>query len=52
MMKVLRREWREWLTFIVLAGPNLLLFVLFTYYPLIRNFLLSFQDFNTAMLLV
>ncbi len=46
MMKVLRREWREWLTFIVLAGPNLLLFVLFTYYPLIRNFLLSFQDFN------
>ena len=46
MMKVLRRDWREWLTFLVLAGPNLLLFVIFTYYPLIRSFALSFQNYN------
>lgn len=46
MMKVLRRDWREWLTFVVLAGPNLLLFVIFTYYPLLRSFALAFQDYN------
>ncbi len=45
--KMLRRDWREWLTFLLFVGPNLGLFVYFTYYPLIRNFLLSFQDYNT-----
>ena len=45
--KLLRRDWREWLTFLAFVGPNLGLFVYFTYYPLIRNVLLSFQDYNT-----
>lgn len=41
-----RRDRREWLTFIALVGPNLLLFVIFTYAPLINNFLLSFSDYK------
>ncbi len=45
-MRTLRRDWREWVVFIVLAGPNLALFGIFTYYPLIRNFFLAFQDYN------
>jgi multiple sugar transport system permease protein/sn-glycerol 3-phosphate transport system permease protein len=45
--KLLKRDWREWLTFLLFVGPNLGLFVYFTYYPLIRNVLLSFQDYNT-----
>ena len=45
--KMLKRDWREWLTFLLFVGPNLGLFVYFTYYPLIRNVLLSFQDYNT-----
>ncbi len=44
---LLRRDWREWLTFLLFVGPNLGLFVVFTYYPLIRNVLLSFQDYNS-----
>ncbi|MBU6361868.1 MAG: sugar ABC transporter permease [Chloroflexota bacterium] len=44
--KTFRRDWRDWITFVLFAGPNLLLFVIFTYYPLIRNFLLSFQEYN------
>ncbi|MBK8836614.1 MAG: sugar ABC transporter permease [Anaerolineae bacterium] len=44
---MLKRDWREWLTFLLFVGPNLGLFVYFTYYPLIRNVLLSFQDYNT-----
>jgi multiple sugar transport system permease protein/sn-glycerol 3-phosphate transport system permease protein len=42
----IRRDWRDWLTFVLFAGPNLLLFCIFTYYPLIRNLFLSFQDYN------
>jgi ABC-type sugar transport system permease subunit len=45
--KLLRRDWREWLTFLAFVGPNIGLFVVFTYAPLIRNLLLSFQDYNT-----
>ena len=45
--KMLKRDWREWLTFLIFVGPNLGLFVYFTYYPLVRNVLLSFQDYNT-----
>lgn len=45
--RLLKRDWREWLTFLLFVGPNLGLFVYFTYYPLIRNVLLSFQDYNT-----
>ncbi len=34
------------MTFALFAGPNIALFVIFTYYPLIRSFWLSFQDYN------
>jgi multiple sugar transport system permease protein/sn-glycerol 3-phosphate transport system permease protein len=40
--KVTRAERDEWLLFAVLVGPNLLLFGLFTYWPLIYNGYLSF----------
>jgi multiple sugar transport system permease protein/sn-glycerol 3-phosphate transport system permease protein len=46
MAKVFRRDWREWLVFLAFAGPNVLLFAIFTYYPLLRNFALAFQDYN------
>lgn len=45
-MKHIRRDWREWLTFIALAGPNLGLFVIFTYAPMLGNVLLSFQEYD------
>src|SRR3954447_16282322 len=38
-----QREWRDWLLFLALAGPNLLLFIIFNYRPLIYNAYLSFQ---------
>jgi multiple sugar transport system permease protein/sn-glycerol 3-phosphate transport system permease protein len=41
-----RREWREWLLFVLLVGPNLLLFVIFNYWPLVYNAYLSFVDWN------
>src|SRR4051794_35447520 len=31
----------EWLIFLLFVGPNLLLFAIFTYYPMIRAFYLS-----------
>jgi multiple sugar transport system permease protein/sn-glycerol 3-phosphate transport system permease protein len=40
--RVLNTEQREWLLFVLLVGPNLLLFGLFTYWPLIYNGYLSF----------
>lgn len=46
MTKAFRRDWREWLVFLAFAGPNVLLFAIFTYYPLFRNFVLAFQDYN------
>ena len=44
--KTIKREWREWLVFILFAGPNLALFGIFTYYPLLRNFVLALEDVN------
>lgn len=40
------RERREWLLFALLIGPNLLLFGVFTYWPLIYNVYLSFVSWN------
>jgi multiple sugar transport system permease protein/sn-glycerol 3-phosphate transport system permease protein len=37
-----RAERREWLLFLLLVGPNLLLFAVFTYWPLLYNAYLSF----------
>jgi multiple sugar transport system permease protein/sn-glycerol 3-phosphate transport system permease protein len=37
-----RAERREWLLFVLLVGPNLFLFSVFTYWPLIYNGYLSF----------
>jgi sn-glycerol 3-phosphate transport system permease protein len=41
-----QREWREWLLFVALAGPNLLLFIIFNYRPLVYNAYLSFYDWD------
>jgi len=40
------RRWGEWLLFVALIGPNLLLFGIFTYWPLIYNGYLSFVRWN------
>jgi len=44
--RVTPRSWKrifraEWLIFLLFVGPNLLLFAIFTYYPMIRAFYLS-----------
>ena len=41
-----RREWREWLLFALFVFPNLFLFGVFNYWPLLYNFYLSFVDWN------
>ena len=41
-----QREWREWLLFVALAGPNLLLFAIFNYRPLFYNVYLSFYEWD------
>ncbi len=46
MRSTLARQRREWLLFILLIGPNLLLFGIFTYWPLIYNGYLSFVRWN------
>lgn len=40
--RVSREERKEWLLFVLLVGPNLLLFSIFTYWPLLYNGYLSF----------
>ena len=47
--KDFRRDWRDWVWFLIFAGPNLALFVVFTYYPLVRNFILTLQDYNPIL---
>src|SRR5687768_4655270 len=42
----IQREWRDWLLFVALAGPNLLLFIIFNYRPLFYNAYLSFHDWD------
>ncbi len=37
---------REWLTFLLFAGPNLVLFGLFTYWPTLYSAYLSLTDWN------
>ncbi|NJM07787.1 sugar ABC transporter permease [Candidatus Gracilibacteria bacterium] len=39
-------ERREWLLFGLLLGPNMLLFAVFTYWPLLYNVYLSFINWN------
>lgn len=41
-----RRDRKEWLTFLALAGPNLLLFAVFTYGPLAYGAFLSLTEWN------
>jgi multiple sugar transport system permease protein/sn-glycerol 3-phosphate transport system permease protein len=41
-----QRERREWLLFAAMIGPNLTLFAIFTYWPLLYNFYLSFVRWN------
>lgn len=40
------RERREWLIFTLFVGPNLLLFSVFTFWPLVYNVYLSFVNWN------
>jgi len=42
----LQREWREWLLFVALAGPNVLMFIIFNYRPLLYNAYLSFHSWD------
>jgi multiple sugar transport system permease protein/sn-glycerol 3-phosphate transport system permease protein len=42
----LQREWREWLLFVALVGPNLALFGIFNYRPLVYNAYLSFYEWD------
>ena len=42
----LQREWREWLLFMALVGPNLALFGLFNYRPLLYNAWLSLHEWD------
>jgi ABC-type sugar transport system permease subunit len=42
----LKREWRDWLLFVALAGPNLLMFAVFNYRPLLYNAYLSFYEWD------
>lgn len=43
---VSRDEWRERLLFLAFLGPNVLLFAIFTYWPLVYNVYLSFVSWN------
>ncbi len=42
----LQHRWREWLLFVLLVGPNLALFIIFSYRPLLYNFYLSFHEWD------
>lgn len=44
--RAFRRNGREWLTFLLFAAPNLVLFAVFTYWPILRSFTLSFTKWN------
>ncbi|MDP8924029.1 MAG: sugar ABC transporter permease [Chloroflexota bacterium] len=41
-----QREWRDWLLFVALVGPNLVLFGLFNYRPLLYNAWLSLHGWD------
>lgn len=41
-----KRKYGEWLWFIVLVAPNLILFTVFTYWPIVFTFYLSLTDWN------
>lgn len=41
-----KREWRDWLTFAAFLAPNLILLAIFSYWPLIQNFALSFTEWD------
>ena len=41
-----RKNRREWLTFLAFSAPNLLLFIVFTYYPVLYNAYLSLMSWD------
>jgi len=41
-----RKEWREWLTFAAFVLPNLALFAVFTYYPILHSAWLSLTNWD------
>lgn len=46
LTRSVRRYGREWLLFVLLVGPNLFLFFVWTYWPLIYNVYLSFVQWD------
>jgi multiple sugar transport system permease protein/sn-glycerol 3-phosphate transport system permease protein len=40
------RDLREWLTFAAFVAPNLILLAIFSYWPLVQNFALSFTSWD------
>ena len=45
-MSASARRRREWMTFLLFAGPNLVLFGVFTYWPVVYSAYLSVYDWN------
>jgi ABC-type sugar transport system permease subunit len=41
-----RREWRDWLLFVALVAPNLVMFGIFNYRPLVYNAWLSLHEWD------
>lgn len=46
LRRVLRREWREWLAFVLFTAPGLAVFGVFTYWPILRSAYLSLLDYS------
>lgn len=41
-----KRDKREWLAFLAFVAPNFILFAVFTYWPIVYSFILSFTRWN------
>lgn len=46
MRSKIHKNWREWLTFLAFVAPNLLLFMLFTYWPILYSAYLSLTEWD------
>src|SRR5690606_995158 len=46
LLQMLKRNRHEWLAFLAFIAPNFILFAVFTYWPIIYSFMLSFTRWN------
>ncbi len=46
LLQTLKRNRHEWLAFLAFIAPNFILFAVFTYWPIIYSFMLSFTRWN------